>query len=407
MADRRERFRRYMARLSGAANPADTLKANLYVKQPGRSVADQISSRLELEPASSHLVVGGVGSGKTTQLLVAARQLNATPDVRAWGIDVSRRHDLTRLQTGVLLVLAGLAVLRRLTVTSEADLELKKAKRDFENWAHGWIEWVDDGPDDDWGPDDYGEPDDRTPIQHKGLLVPPEPALRFDIQQKADQLKVLQREFSRKNLHPVILFDSLDRLSNARLFNELVMQDVRAIRSAGIGVVVVGPLQLMFRAERAIADRFDYFYHQPSVDVAQDPEGRQFLLEVLGRRAEPDILSQEAASKIVYYCGGVLRDLISIARASGEEAYTRGAELVTVSEVESAADTFGRTLMLGIDVEELKVLQKIRTTGTFVPTSDKDLALLLTRRVLEYGVGQTRFAVHPTIAPLLEQMVQQ
>jgi hypothetical protein len=406
MADRRERFRRYMARLSATANPADALRANLYVKQPGRSVADQISSRLELEPGSSHLLVGGIGSGKTTQLLVAAQQLNSTPDVRAWAVDVSRRHDLARLKTGVLLVLAGLTLLKRLPDTAASDTELLVAKRDFENWAHGWTEWVDEDGDDNWGPDDSGEPDERRPITHKGLLMPPEPALRYDIKLKADKLKVLQREFAKKNVYPVILFDSLDRLGNAALFSELVMQDVRAIRSAGIGLVVVGPLQLMFRAERAIADRFDYFYHQPSVDVAQDPDGKQFLLEVLARRAEPDILSQEAAIRIVDYCGGVLRDLVSIARASGEEAYTAGAELVTTAEVESAADSFGRTLLLGIDAEELNLLQKVRATGAFVPTSDKDLALLVTRRVLEYGTGRTRFAVHPTIAPLLEQMAQ-
>ena len=34
-------------------------------------------------------------------------------------------------------------------------------------------------------------------------------------------------------------------------------------------------------------------------------------------------------------------------------------------------------------------------------TSAKDLALLATRRVLEYGDAHARFAVHPTIEPLL------
>src|SRR5438093_328334 len=107
MSNRRDRFRQYMSRLSGAAHPREAIKEGLYVARPGRAVADQIVSRLELEPASSHLIVGGVGSGKTTQLLVAQRRLREMSDTQAIFLDVSEHHDLARLQTGVLLVLAG------------------------------------------------------------------------------------------------------------------------------------------------------------------------------------------------------------------------------------------------------------------------------------------------------------
>ena len=75
-----------------------------------------------------------------------------------------------------------------------------------------------------------------------------------------------------------------------------------------------------------------------------------------------------------------------------------------VPHVESAADAFGRSLMLGLGTDEINALQRLRSQSTFVPTSDKDIALLVTRRVLEYGSGVRRYAVHPTIAPLLEQL---
>ena len=40
-------------------------------------------------------------------------------------------------------------------------------------------------------------------------------------------------------------------------------------------------------------------------------------------------------------------------------------------------------------------------------TSDKDVALLVTRRVLEYGEGTSRrYAVHPTIEHLLDQLAR-
>ena len=401
MANRREKFRQYMVRLNAAAPPGDAIKEGLYVPRPGRSAADQIVSRLELEPASSHLLVGGVGSGKTTQLLVARNLLKNIPDVQAFFIDVSQKHDLGKLQSGVLLVLAGLTLGRFVTDGSTA--EVKKAQKLFNDWAHGWIEWVDD-VDDYWEPPDDLEVDSRVPIRHKGVLVPPQPPLRWDIKQKTEQLNILQQEATQHVRHIVLLFDSLDRVANLAPFAELVEQDIRAIRSIGIGVIVVGPLRTMFATDRPIAERFDYFYHQPSVDVQQDTTGQEFLIQVLRRRAEKSILPDKPLRRIVELSGGVLRDLISLARAAGEEAYTAGADVIEVSHVESSADAFGRTLMLGLDADEIEVLQRVRTQGTFVPTSDKDIALLLTRRVLEYGNGRMGYAVHPTIAPLLEQL---
>jgi Cdc6-like AAA superfamily ATPase len=403
MANRRERFRKYMAKLSATADPRSAVKERLYVKQPGRSVGDQIASRLELEPASSHLLVGSVGSGKTTQLAAIEMELKHTSDIRTRFVDVGRYHDLSRLQTGVLIVVAGL-VLSPLVKESMSD-DVKKTKERFRRWAHGWVEWVEDLPDDDdWEPPDDWEPAPRTrPVRYKGVLVPPEPALKVDIREKADHLKVLREAVASTGIHPILLLDSLDRLASPNIFAELVMQDVRAMRAAGVGVVVVGPLNTMFGPTRTTADRFDYFYHQSSVDVLEDKQGREFLFAVLRRRADIEVLPDESAWKIVEACGGVLRDLISIARSSGEEAYTAGSEVVEESHVAVAVDAFGRTLMLGLDADELAVLQRVRTSGNFVPTSDKDLALLATRRVLEYGTGR-RFAVHPTIVPLLEQL---
>lgn len=392
-----------MQRLSAAAHPRAAIKQDLYVPRPGRSVAGQIVTRLELEPTSSHLVVGGVGSGKTTQLLIAQRHLNEIPGVAAFFIDLSEKHDLARLQSGVLLVLAGLTAGKLLT--DNATDAAKHARKRFKDWAEGWIEWVEDV--DDYGISEWEPGDDEVPvrpIRHKGVLLPPQPPLRWDIKEKADQLRKLREAAAQDAPYIVLLFDSLDRLTTPSPFAELLEQDVRAIRSAGIGVVVVGPLLTMYAAGRPIADRFDYFYHQPSVDVQQDASGERFLTEVLRRRAARDILPDEPLRRIVQLSGGVLRDLISLARASGEEAYTNGADVIEIPHVDSAADAFGRTLMLGLGADEIEVLQRVRSKGVFVQTSDKDVALLVTRRVLEYGNGRIRYAVHPTMAPLLEQL---
>ena len=101
-----------MARLNPASSPAQAVNDGLYVPRPGRSTADEISARIEIDPTSSHLVVGGIGSGKTTQLLVSRDRLAALSDTHAEYIDVATLHDLTHLETGILTVLAGLALSR-------------------------------------------------------------------------------------------------------------------------------------------------------------------------------------------------------------------------------------------------------------------------------------------------------
>lgn len=397
-----------MARLNAAAHPREAIRDNLYVPRLGGSVADQLVRRLELEPSSSHVIVGGVGSGKTTQLLMAQGQLDAVPDVRALFIDVSEKHDLAKLRSSVLLLLAGLTLSDLLpTKVSKESKEVKHAQVAFRRSAHGYVDWVDVRDDPDGSSHDEPDEDDddryMQPVHVKGVLVPPTPPLREDIQEKARQLGVLRNALSTSQ-HVVVLFDSLDRLTDLRPFAEVVDQDIRAIKSAGIGVVVVSPLKALFGPARTILDRFDYLYHQSSVDVEQDPAGEEFLAHILRARVAPDLLPEEALRRVVQSSGGVLRDLISIARSAGEEAYTAGVDRVDVVHVESAADAFGRSLMLGLGPDEIDVLQRVRTQHTFVQTSDKHIALLVTRRVLEYGDGVRRYAVHPTIAPLLEQL---
>jgi hypothetical protein len=404
---RLEKFRAYMARLTPAADPLDAVRNGLYVPRPGRSTADEVAARLELAPTSSHLIVGGIGSGKTTQLLVAHERLSKLPDTHAAYVDVSLIHDISRMESGALLVIAGLTLGRLLDKSSD-DAEAHKAGEQFRRWAHGhreWI-WVDGDPYEDMR-EEY-EPSSergyRRLIEQPALLSSPHKSLDWSIKDKSSSLRTLCEGLRKQVPNLILLLDSLDRLSDVSVFEKLVEQDVRAIREAGIGVVLVGPLRAMFGANRPIVDHFQHVYPLPAVDVQDDAAGRGFLVEVLRKRAPAELLTEEACATLAGLSGGVLRDLLSLARSAGEEAYMSGADQVEPEHIKVAADVFGRKLLFGVSPEEIEVLQRVREKGTFVQTSDRDLALLMTRRVLDYQTGARRFAVHPTLVPLLEQM---
>ena len=409
---RLEKFRGYMARLAPAANPLDAVREGLYVPRPGRSTADEIAARLELDPTSSHLVVGGIGSGKTTQLLVAHDRLSGLSDTHAEYVDISEVHDISRMESGALLVIAGLMLGRRLDKFCDDDAALAAGEQ-FRRWAHGHVEtyWIDDDVNgyehddyDDREPPSEPQPQRLVKIKEQALLSSPQRSLEWTVDEKSSTLALLCKGLRKQFQHIVLLLDSLDRLSDVSIFAKLVEQDVRAIREAGIGVVLVGPLRSMFGANRPIVDHFQHFYPQPAVDVHEDSAGRAFMVEVLRKRAPTDLLTDEACVSLAILSGGVLRDLISLARAAGEEAYMSGADKVEPEHIATAADAFGRKLIFGLSPDEIDVLQRVKKSGGFVQTSDQDLALLVTRRVLEYQTSSRRFEVHPTLLPLLEQL---
>jgi hypothetical protein len=103
--DRLERFRAARAKLDPAGDPAHAME-RFYVDAP-RSVSARIAAELALAPASSHLLVGGVGSGKTTELMATARHVAAISDVATLYVDVTRQHDIDKMAPGAIIAQVG------------------------------------------------------------------------------------------------------------------------------------------------------------------------------------------------------------------------------------------------------------------------------------------------------------
>lgn len=357
-----------MGRFEPSGDPRDAVERGFYVPRPGRSLAEQLASRFELKPNASHLLMGGVGSGKTTQLLVARDRLAATRDVGAIYVDVSLHIEPNQMTSAGLLAVVGIALVEQLEAWRVNNYERDAWRKQFESYLAGTIS------DDD----------------------------AFDV--FTDNCGLILQALTTERPHQVLLLDSLDRMSDLERFADIVENAVTKLRALRIGVILIGPLTALYGIRRTALDRFDRTWHLPTVDVQDDAEGHAFLLRVLRARDAFGLITDAAAERLASLSGGVLRDLIALTQAAGEEAYVDGAEHVELQHVEVAAELFGRKHLVAIDSQELEVLQRVRAKGTFVQTSEKDLALLATRRVLEYTNGHARFAVHPTIAPLLAQL---
>ena len=387
--NRLELFRDYMAHLNPVPRPDPAALAE-YVAPPGRSAADELAVRFEIAPSSSILVVGWIGTGKTTQLLTARERLSKVPGVVPRYVDVSTRHDLADIKPGVLLAIAGVDCADAASTSPEA----YKAAQSFRLWARGGDRFIPAYDDDNYEGDDEPGRYEKQPA----LLKPPAPSAIPDVEDRIAELRVLVAA-QPDGFKPVFFFDSLDRLGDTRLFRASVKEDLHVLREVGIGVAVVGPPRVLYDRDRADIDLFDKFLEVPIIDVKREPEGKEFLLAILRRRVPGKVLTDDAAQKILELSGGVIRDLIAIARAAGEEAYLAGADEISPDHVMVAAERFGRSLLLGVQSKELQVLRSLGAGTKFVPTTEEQFSLLQTRRILFYRNG--RHLVHPSVARVI------
>lgn len=377
-----------MARMNPTADPLAAIRDGLFVERPG-SVWSTLQRRLEVDPVSTHLVLGGIGSGKTSELLVSSRSLHKSlkPEGDHVGYsDVSKRFDLDGPPTpGVLVALAGLELIRVIaTPTGERSAELIRATESLQRFANGYHF-------EDYGDISYYHPgvlsgaseDDRTP----------------ELAEQVDHLKTLLANNPGGGRHAVFFFDSLDRLPRPENFVTLVQNDIRALKQAGIGAVVVGPVRYVAGNDRGLTELFEHTHFQLSIDPREEA-GLVFLCDILRRRAGAvDLLPEECLRPLASASGGVLRDLITLAKRAAEEAYVAGRDSVQLSDVAEARDAMGRGLAVGLDDEQVKALRKVHEAEKFVVRGERELSLLETRRVLLYSGN--RWVVHPALAPLL------
>ncbi len=296
------------------------------------------------------------------------------------------------------MVLAGLELGK--LVGAHADDEVQAARKSFRHWAYGHREFIpyDDGDDDWWDP---GVPGQWK--KHPGIIASPLARLSSGTKEKVEALKKLKQALPDGIRHFVVLFDSLDCLDDAEAFRQAAIEDVRALQEAGIGVAVVGPMRLLYGPNRPIAEVFDRIHIAPAFDVQQSSEGRDFLLRVLAKRTDESVVGSEMREKLVDASGGLLRDLLELTRSAVEEAFVAGADAVAADHVARAVDEFGRTLMFGLRTGEIDTLETL-LLGAFVPTDDDTIALLVSRRVIEYQGTTKRYAVHPAIEPLIASL---
>lgn len=377
MSDRSERFRESMDRLDVRTSASEVIAGGYYVAPAAPSVADELVLRIEREPTSSHAVIGGPGSGKTTQLLLACERINQNPGIRAFYIDARKWFDL---HFGIVnndtywLIAYELVRFGELFQEEAGQLDERVLAECRVN-LDAVVDMTMYGGGERWHTDLWRE-------------------LGNSMHSLCKELSLATRL--------IVVLDSLDQ---PRVLQELSSGGrlaVTALQRHGIGVVFTAPIHAPEFGSRMLLDPANRYY-LPSVNISHDQQGLAYFVRVLRARIPEDICADELCTRLAELSGGVLRDLIALARLAVEAAHDEGADTVRASHVEAAAQRFGETHVRGLQPDDYAVLQKICTAGEFVAVTEREIALLHTGRVIGYRGAGARYRVHPTILPLLER----
>src|SRR5437764_292994 len=134
---RKERFRAYMKAFNPTAPPIEPVESGLVSADLHDSIFEKIAARAEIEPGSQQVVLGGIGSGKTTELLLTQKNLLARK-LQAIYMEASRYTDLAEAGPGSLVAMLG----QELIGLTRGNDAVQSAAQAIRNYAAGHWMWA-------------------------------------------------------------------------------------------------------------------------------------------------------------------------------------------------------------------------------------------------------------------------
>ena len=148
---RRQRFKEYMRAFNPTASAREMVQAGFVDASLHLDLYQHLAARADLEPGSQQLLVGGIGSGKTTELILADNWFQKNELISLY-VDLTSETDLSDLKSGSLLASFGLHLVRFIDeneqshLTKEEQASLAELKKAIVEYAHGKKTriWVDE-----------------------------------------------------------------------------------------------------------------------------------------------------------------------------------------------------------------------------------------------------------------------
>src|ERR1035437_317083 len=405
--DRRQIYRPFLERLNPIALNRSVAQRNLMVVPPTSDPRDPkqppiyevLAVAAELNRGTQMALVGGIGSGKTTELLLTMDRLRRHDDAVNVFLDAAEFTDFAETNPGAMLAAIGLRLFARIGKRfGEPSEQVQSASAKLRKLALGTIEWHDVPEPPDYEVGDYG--DDVVAVHVAGLMKPRFPELKERVAEVKDLLGTVLLPFLEHDSQVTVIVDGLDRLIQPTRFREFAEQDLRAVRGMQVTMIVAAPLLLWYDNSRFLQDYFDVVRHIPAAAV--DPKESGFLKAILKRRGADELMSATCISDICRSSGGVLRDLLELAQSAAQYAYRDAENRIGKQHVRAAIRQLGNRYLAGIGTTRIRLIRRLLRDKQFSPNNADSKDLLVGRQVLEYSNGgRDYFLVHPALVEVL------
>jgi hypothetical protein len=372
--DRLQRFRAAIKNIGSTAAEAG-VSDELLVVDEGFMRGPDIASRLTLDPKARVLIVGGIGTGKSTQLEWAARRLEESAtvlriseDLSQSATEYSRPHGWNQpvaagFSAALCMALLGHIVGGRTEFKSISSSDRLAAQTAFEKPGAG---------------------------------------------SSADKIDTATSILRGANQHGdvVIVIDGQDRMS-ARTFSELIAALGHIVETTDCGVIAIGPPDLPFGSGAQAHESIPTFVFVDPLPVDRDAAARRVLVNILQRRLADHVqVGPEALSSIALLSSGVIRDALQLLKLSLNHAFSVGADTVSLRSVQIAHEEFVRSKLFGLEPAPLSMLQNVTKEGLWMLSGNVERELFRRGLLVAQYDAEKRlsFVVHAAIAPMLPRI---
>ncbi|MGA2773190.1 MAG: hypothetical protein ABSG26_20475 [Bryobacteraceae bacterium] len=403
--DRRQVYRPFLERLNPIASLRDLADRDVIVPRDhdpcdaGQApIHVAFADAAELSRGTQMALVGGIGSGKTTELLLTQKVLSRHSDAVNIFVDLANYTDLNELNTGAILATVGMRLYSLLKKRDKKPPEeVTSAHTRLRELALGKTTWV---PAEQWLDYDNDEEPEAIRVNVPGLMRLRFPALRREVKELKELLLNIASPLLDNDAQITLLIDGLDRLIRPERFREYADQDLQALRGTKLTIIVAVPLLLWYDPSRFLQDYFDLVKHIPA--AAAGPGDLAFLKQILERRGALELMDRAEVTSIARCSGGVLRDLLTLARSAAAYAYRDDQDRIGRKHVLAAIKQLGNRYLAGLGTTKRLRLRRLAASNEFSIQDPTAQELLVNRQVLEYfDRGREFFAVHPALAKVL------
>jgi energy-coupling factor transporter ATP-binding protein EcfA2 len=383
-----------------------------YVERPEECSIIGLQDELQLDPSDDDktLFTGTRGSGKTTELHRLEETLRH--DHLTVFMDVEELLNLGDIQYTDLLVLLGLEVFKAARQAGfRAD---EKMLTQLRFWYEEHILEQEKGA---LSAEVGAELDVvvarisgqvKTDATRRQRIRAQTQAHLSDLLERLNHLlQELRKKVGRRIL---VIVDGLDKVYDLNQVRDLFLQGANALLEPACRIIYTVPFALSYTNDfRQVSLTFTRFYELPNVKT-READGRVYvpgvnmLREVLHRRVDPALLTPEAVDRLIEHSGGLIRELIALARSSLIPARRLRGDRgpIRSEDVEHAIRQVQNAYRALLTEEHYRELSRILEGGQFV-NSEVDRELIHNLSLLAYDGGGVWWGVHPIVRPLVEE----